>query len=61
MGTMIRICKNHPMTIKYTKNEWGEDVEISPNSPIPVNTVEQIGGVRQHEQGNDKVCNRICV
>lgn len=49
------------MTVKYTRKELGEDVEISPNSPIPVNTVEQIGGVRQHEQGNDKVCNRICV
>ena len=61
MGTMIRICKNHPMTVKYTRKELGEDVEISPNYPIPVNTAEQIGGVRQHEQVKDKVCNRICV
>ena len=34
MGTMIRICKNHPMTVKYTRKEWGKDVETSPNSPI---------------------------
>lgn len=46
---------------KIYKERMGEDVEISPNYPIPVNTAEQIGGVRQHEQGNDKVCNRICV
>ena len=61
MGTMIRICKNHPMTVKYTRKEWGKDVETSLNSPILVKTAEQIGGVRQHEQGNDKVCNCICV
>ena len=35
------------MTVKYTRKEWGKDVEISPNSPILVKTAEQIGGLKQ--------------
>ena len=41
MGTMILICKNYPMTIKYTE----KDVETSPQSPIQEKTAKQIGGV----------------
>ena len=37
---MIGICKNHPMTVKYTRKEWGKDAETSPNSSIQEKTAE---------------------
>lgn len=43
-------------------NQWLSLIILLSQSYVwQVKTAEHIGGVRQHEQGNDKVCNCICV